>query len=290
MSKNVNGGKEMEIKITTLAENTATADCIAEWGLSMLVEADGKRILFDTGAGTAALMNATTMGVDLSSIDCIVISHGHYDHTGGLYQTLKRTGPKKIIAHPDIWSSKYGSLDNAPKRFIGIAYRREALEAMGASFQLSSQPQRISERITTTGEIPMQTTYESVETYLCVKGSEGLIQDPLADDLSLVIDTDFGLVVILGCAHRGIVNTLTQARKVTGKDTIYAAIGGTHLLHANKERLDKTADAIHEMGVQYLGVSHCTGFKAAAYLADIFSDRFFHNNAGTRMTLPFIDT
>ena len=277
----------MEIKITTLAENTATADCIAEWGLSMLVEADGKRILFDTGAGTAALMNATTMGVDLSGIDCIVISHGHFDHTGGLYQTLKRTGPKKIIAHPDIWSRKYGSLDNAPKRFIGIAYLREAFESMGASFQLSSQPQRISERITTTGEIPMQTAYESVETYLCVKGSEGLIQDPLADDLSLVIDTDFGLVVILGCAHRGIINTLTQARKVTGKDTVYAAIGGTHLLHANKERLDKTAEAMREIGVQYLGVSHCTGFKAAAYLAELFGDRFFHNNAGTRLTLPF---
>jgi 7,8-dihydropterin-6-yl-methyl-4-(beta-D-ribofuranosyl)aminobenzene 5'-phosphate synthase len=280
----------MDIKITTLAENTATADCIGEWGLSMLVEADGKRILFDTGAGTAALVNATTIGVDLSGVDCIVISHGHYDHTGGLYQTLKRTGPKKIFAHPDIWSRKYGSLDKKPKRFIGIAYLREAFESMGASFQLSTEPQRISERITTTGEIPMLTAYESVETYLCVKENEELIQDPLADDLSLVIDTDFGLVVILGCSHRGIINTLMQARKVTGKDTIYAAIGGTHLIHAKRERLEKTADAILEMGVQYLGVSHCTGFKAAAYLADKFGDRFFHNNAGTRLTLPFKNT
>lgn len=280
----------MGIKISTLAENTATVDCIGEWGLSMLVEADGKRVLFDTGAGTAVLMNANTMGVDLSAVDCIVISHGHFDHTGGLYRTLKRTGPKKIIGHPDIWSRKYGSLDNSPKRFIGIPFLREAFESMGASFQLSSRPQRISERITTTGEIPMQTAYESVETYLCVKETEELIQDPLADDLSVVIDTDFGLVVILGCAHRGIINTLIQARKVTGKDTIYAAIGGTHLIHANKERLEKTAEAILEMGVQYLGVSHCTGFKAAAYLADIFGDRFFHNNAGTRLTLPFIDT
>jgi 7,8-dihydropterin-6-yl-methyl-4-(beta-D-ribofuranosyl)aminobenzene 5'-phosphate synthase len=277
----------MAIKITTLSENTATARSIGEWGLSMLIEADGKKILFDTGAGTAAMLNVTNMDINLSEVDCIVLSHGHFDHTGGLYDVLRRTGPKQIIAHPDIWANKYGSIDDTPKRFIGIAYRREAFEAMGATFQLSSKPQKISEHITTTGEIPMMTEYELVETYLCVKEGDELKQDPLADDLSLIIDTDFGLVVILGCAHRGIVNTLMQARKVTGKDDIYAAIGGTHLIHASEKRLDKTAEALLEMGVQYLGVSHCTGFKASAYLANIFGDRFFQNNAGTQLTLPF---
>lgn len=277
----------MEITITTLSENAATPNSIGEWGLSMLIKADGRKILFDTGAGTATMLNVTNMGIDLSDVDCIVLSHGHFDHTGGLYNVLKRTGPKQIIAHPDIWARKYGSLDDTPKRFIGIAYHREAFESMGATFQLSSQPQKISEHITTTGEIPMLTEYESVETYLCIKEGDELKQDPLADDLSLIIDTDFGLVVILGCAHRGIVNTLMQARKVTGKDIIYAAIGGTHLLHASEERLEKTTEALLEMGLQYLGVSHCTGFKAAASLANIFGDRFFHNNAGTRLTLPF---
>ena len=277
----------MAIKITTLSENTATARSIGEWGLSMLIEADGKKILFDTGAGTAAMLNVTNMDINLSEVDCIVLSHGHFDHTGGLYDVLRRTGPKQIIAHPDIWANKYGSIDDTPKRFIGIAYRREAFEAMGATFQLSSKPQKISEHTTTTGEIPMMTEYELVETYLCVKEGDELKQDPLADDLSLIIDTDFGLVVILGCAHRGIVNTLMQARKVTGKDDIYAAIGGTHLIHASEKRLDKTAEALLEMGVQYLGVSHCTGFKASAYLANIFGDRFFQNNAGTQLTLPF---
>ncbi len=277
----------MEIKITTLSENAATANCIGEWGLSMLLEADEKKILFDTGIGTASMLNVTNMGIDLSDVDCIVLSHGHFDHTGGLYEALLRTGPKQIFAHPDIWTIKYGSLDETPKRFIGIPHRREALEARGAAFQLSSQPQKISEHITTTGEIPMLTEYESIETYLCVKEDDELKQDPLADDLSLVIDTDYGLVVILGCAHRGIVNTLMQARKVAGKDRIYAAIGGTHLVHASEERLEKTGKALLEMGVQYLGVSHCTGFKAAAYLANIFGDRFFHNNSGTRVALPF---
>ena len=139
----------------------------------------------------------------------------------------------------------------------------------------------------TTGEIPMVNDYEAVETYLYVKEGEELKQDSLADDLALIIDADFGLVVILGCAHHGIVNTLQHARKLAGKEPIYAAIGGTHLVHASQERLEKTAAALKAMGVQWLGVSHCTGFAASAYLAREFGDRFFLNNAGTTITLPF---
>jgi 7,8-dihydropterin-6-yl-methyl-4-(beta-D-ribofuranosyl)aminobenzene 5'-phosphate synthase len=133
----------------------------------------------------------------------------------------------------------------------------------------------------------MLNDYETVETYLRVMEGNELKQDKLDDDLSLVIDTDFGLVVVLGCAHHGIVNNLEKAKKVAGKDNIYAAIGGTHLVHASKDRLEKTGAALLEMGVQYLGVSHCTGFGASAYLAQVFGERFFHNNAGTRLTLPF---
>ena len=120
-----------------------------------------------------------------------------------------------------------------------------------------------------------------------VKENAELKQDSLDDDLAMIIDTDFGLVVILGCAHRGIVNTLQHARKITGKDLIYAAIGGTHLVHASGERIDKTVAALQGIGIQYLGVSHCTGFKASAYLAQVVGDRFFQNNAGTQLSLPF---
>ncbi len=277
----------MEIKITTLAENTAELGSLGEWGLSMLVEADGMKILFDTGSGTAAVHNAQLMGIDLTTVDRMVLSHGHYDHTGGLYEVLKRAGGKEIIAHPDVWTRKYGSLDNTPKRYVGIPFVREALEVMGALFHLSKEPVKLSGHVMTTGEIPMLTDYEVVEKYLCVMEGEELKQDSLDDDLALIIDAEFGLVVILGCAHHGIVNTLKQAKKVTGKELIYAAIGGTHLIHASKERLEKTAAALQEMGVQHLGVSHCTGFNASAYLAREFGDRFFLNNAGTRLTLPF---
>jgi 7,8-dihydropterin-6-yl-methyl-4-(beta-D-ribofuranosyl)aminobenzene 5'-phosphate synthase len=277
----------MEIKITTLAENTAGPNTLGEWGLSMFVEADGQRILFDTGAGVAAVNNAGLMKVDLAGVDRIVLSHGHYDHTGGLMEVLKRSGGKEIIAHPDVWASKYGSLDSTTKRYAGIPFAREALEVMAANFNLSREPVKLSEHITTTGEVPMVTDYEIIEQYLAVLEGGEMKQDPLDDDLALVIDAEYGLVVILGCAHHGIVNTLLQAQKVTGKELIYAAIGGTHLVHASAERLEKTAAALKEMGVQYLGASHCTGFRAAAYLAREFGECFFQNNSGSRWTLPF---
>jgi 7,8-dihydropterin-6-yl-methyl-4-(beta-D-ribofuranosyl)aminobenzene 5'-phosphate synthase len=277
----------MEIKITTLSENTASTVCLAEWGLSMLVEVDGMKVLFDTGSGIAAVHNAHILGVDLSAVDRMVLSHGHYDHTGGLLEVLRLAGQMEIIAHPDIWARKYGSMEGGPKRYVGIPFLREALEVMGASFNLSAEPVKLADNVMTTGEIPMVNDYEIIERYLLVKEGEEFKQDSLNDDLALIIDTEFGLVVILGCAHHGIVNTLEHARKITGKELIYAAIGGTHLVHASKERLEKTAAALMEMGVQYLGVSHCTGFASSAFLLREFGDRFFLNNAGTQLTLPF---
>ena len=137
------------------------------------------------------------------------------------------------------------------------------------------------------GEIPMLTDYEEVDKGLIDKRAGKTLQDELKDDLAMVIDTEYGLVVVLGCAHRGIVNNLKQAQKVTGKELIYAAIGGTHLTNTPKERWQKTAADLKKMGVQYLGVSHCTGFQASAYLAQEFGDRFFVNNSGSSWTLPF---
>jgi 7,8-dihydropterin-6-yl-methyl-4-(beta-D-ribofuranosyl)aminobenzene 5'-phosphate synthase len=280
--------RKMEIKITTLSENSAKAGgFLAEWGISMHVEVDGLRVLFDTGNNISAAYNAERLGVDLSAVDCIVLSHGHYDHTGGLREVLKKTGPKPVIAHPDIWENKYDTFLEGPERYIGVPFPREELEALGASFSLSREPVRLADSVMTTGEIPMVTEYEEVEGYLMVKEDGDWRPDAIADDLALIIDADFGLVVLLGCAHLGIVNTLRRARELTGKELIYAAIGGTHLLHASEERLVRTAADLKEMGVQYLGVSHCTGFNASAYLAREFGDRFFLNNAGTRLTLPF---
>lgn len=278
----------MKIKITTLAENTASSGYLAEWGLSMYIEADGVNILFDAGAGIAVAHNANLYGIDLTKVDKIVLSHGHHDHTGGLRDILKMIKkPVEVISHPDIWSLKYGRVQPGKERYAGMPFQRELLENLGARFSMTTQPVKITDHFLTTGEIPMLTPYEKIDSWLFEKKNGEMLPDALKDDLALVIDTEYGLVVILGCAHRGIINTLKQAQKITGKELIYAAIGGTHLLNADRPRLEKTATDLKAMGVQYLGVSHCTGFRASAYLAEQFGDRFFLNNSGSQWTLPF---
>jgi 7,8-dihydropterin-6-yl-methyl-4-(beta-D-ribofuranosyl)aminobenzene 5'-phosphate synthase len=277
----------MQIRITTLSENTANYGFLAEWGLSILVEVDGLRILMDTGLSFSAVHNAQLMGIDLSTVSRIVISHGHADHTGGLREVLGIRGEVEVIAHPDIWASKYTRrAGQKEEQFIGIPFSREELESRGARFNLTREPIRISENVMTTGEIPMVTGYEEVENNLFIKEGGALYQDQLVDDLALLIDTDFGLVVILGCAHRGIVNTLRRAQSLTGKELVYAAIGGTHLFRASEERIGQTIADLKQMGIQKLGVSHCTGFRASVRLAQEFEKVFFLNNAGTRFTLP----
>lgn len=276
----------MQLRITTLSENTAgRVGVLAEWGLSILVETDKLKILMDTGLSISVAHNAEVLGVDLSAIDRIVLSHGHLDHTGGLQDVLTKTGEVEVIAHPDIFAPKYmrvGQVDT----YAGIPFSREELEALGASFNLSREPVWISDEIVTTGEIPMITEYEEIDPDLYVKVDGELVPDPLLDDRALIIKTDQGLVVILGCSHRGIINTVYHARDITGVELVHTVIGGTHLISASEERVILTAAALREFGLERLGVSHCTGLPAAAMLAQEFGDIFFFNNAGTRIRVP----
>lgn len=276
----------MEVRITTLSENTANYGFFAEWGLSILAEADGFKILMDTGLSFSATYNADLMGIDLREIDYIVLSHGHADHTGGLREVLRRSRDVEIVAHPDIWAAKYAQRSKESYQFIGLPFVREGLESRGARFSLTREPVHISDHIITTGEIEMASEYETIDNNLFVKKDSALLPDELADDLALVINTEFGLVVILGCAHRGIINTLRQAQKITGNELVYAVVGGAHLFRASTERISKTIDDLRDMGIQKLGVSHCTGFHASSLLAAAFPEGFFLNNAGATITLP----
>ncbi|GAG58558.1 unnamed protein product [marine sediment metagenome] len=277
----------MGLQITTLSENTAgLGSFLAEWGLSILVETDEANILFDTGQSISASHNADILGIDLRRIDKIVLSHGHFDHTGGLRHVLRRIGKKgiEIIAHPDIWQAKYAT-GEGEDRYIGIPFHRQTLESLGAHFNLTTEPVRITDNIMTTGEIPMVTDYEEIESYLQVKEGNRFKPDKLRDDQALIITTAPGLVVILGCAHRGIINTLYHAQQITGVKVIYAVLGGCHLMDATEERIWLTIAALKELGVQRLGVCHCTGLPASAIMAQEFGDRFFFNNAGTSISL-----
>jgi len=276
----------MSLNVITLGENTAgTGRVLGEWGLSILVETEDIKVLLDTCAGATVPHNASVLGVDLSLVDKIVLSHGHYDHTGGLREVLTHMGDVEVIGHPDIWSAKYAVFRDH-KRYNGIPFVREELESWGASFTLSRDPVWITDDIVTTGEIPMVTDYEHIDSrlYLMVDGE--LVPDPFADDAALIIKTDEGLVVILGCAHRGMVNTLYHARDITGEERIHTVVGGTHLISASEERIARTVEAVRDLGVQRLGVSHCTGLPAASILARELGEAFFFNNAGSRVSVP----
>ena len=277
----------MELRITTLCENTAgLGGLMAEWGLSILVETDQINILFDTGQSLSASHNADIMGIDLSRIDKIVLSHGHFDHTGGLKTILLRMGKEiEIIAHPDIWAAKYSRPEGEEAEYIGIPFHRQTLESLGARFNLSREPVKISDTIMTTGEIPMTTEYETIEPRLQVKEGKRFKPDKFLDDQALIITTGAGLVVILGCAHRGVINTLYHARKLTGVEAIYGVYGGCHLTGATEERVWLTIAALKELGVQQLGFGHCTGLAASAIMAREFGERFLFNIAGTSISL-----
>ena len=278
----------MSVRITTLSENTAgRGDLLAEWGLSILVETEKTAVLLDTGSSISAAHNADALGIDLNKIDKIALSHGHYDHTGGLRQLLQKMRREvEIVAHPDIWQAKYGRRKDEPERYIGIPFQRNELESLGAIFNLTAKPVRIDEDIMSTGEIPMVTSFEQVDADLFVREDTGWQQDKLLDDQALIVNMESGLVVILGCAHRGIINTLYHARQLTGRETIYAVVGGSHLINTSEERLWQTIDALRELHVQRLGLCHCTDLPAASVLAQEFGESFFFNKAGTVIDIP----
>jgi len=262
-----NGVKPSEkIKIYTLVDNTAGYGFQGEWGLSFYIEAQGHKILFDTGMTSLASENARLAKIDLSSIDTLVLSHGHNDHTGGLADFLKYTGDVPVISHPDIWTKKYVQENQNSLDYIGIPVCREELESRGAQFHLTTKTFEICQSIITTGEVELNNPYEKIDGDLLVKTAGEFYCDPMMDDLSLIIQTDRGLVVITGCAHRGIVNTLQHAQKITGDQRILFAIGGFHLYQASQERLDWTVQTLLSMGIQKVSPCHCTGFHAMAQI------------------------
>ena len=280
-----------DIRITTIAENSVSGPgIIGQWGFSVYIEAGLNTLLLDTGASGATLRNVDRLGIDLKKIEAIVLSHGHYDHTGGLKSVLERIGRSdvRIISHPEALGRKYSYKKKTDTyRYVGIPYQPDLLESLGARVELNMEPTWLTEDIAVSGEEPMTTDFELVAETMFLKKDEHFVPDPMADDQSIYIRTDLGLIVILGCAHRGMINIICHARKLMEIEEVYMVIGGTHLGPASQEKVDKTVRALQELDVTWLGVSHCTGMPVAARLAGEFEGRFFFNSAGTVIQFPF---
>ncbi len=272
--------KPADVRITILVDNRADVGLVEEHGFSLWIEAGGLRILFDTGQGGALGPNADTLGIDVGRADCLVLSHGHFDHTGGIPLALRKSPTMDVYCHPGVVRPRYGMRSGTAK---AIDMPRAAMAAMDGHshrhLHWVRQPTMLSETVGVTGQIPRETTFEDTggAFYLDPKGVR---PDLIEDDLALFVRTDDGLVVCLGCCHAGLVNTIRHIRRVTQTEKIRAVIGGLHLLNADASRLSETVAALRDMAPECIAPCHCTGDAAAAVLQRAFEKEASQGRVG----------
>jgi 7,8-dihydropterin-6-yl-methyl-4-(beta-D-ribofuranosyl)aminobenzene 5'-phosphate synthase len=260
------------LKITILSTMLADPG-IGEWGFAALVEADGHKILFDTGARPRTVLeNARELKIDLSDVEDVVLSHFHHDHTGGLMtlrQELMKTNPRALSrAH-------VGEGIFLPRRYKGkedanqmIATKAE-YEATGGKFIVHDKPDEIIPGVWLTGPVPRPNAEKNWQPGVEMKVDGKWIDDTLPEDQSLVFQTEKGLVLLSGCGHAGVVNTIEYARKILGPQNVYAAVGGFHLYDAPDEKLVWTAAKLKAYGVTQILGAHCTGIESIFRLREL---------------------
>jgi len=271
------------VSVTVLSDNRAAYGLEAEHGFSLWIETAGHKILFDTGRGEAMLKNAEALGIELGLADCVVLSHGHYDHTGNVSTVLERAGHARLFLHPDAVLSRY-SIHDEPKPIGMPRASEEAIQALPAARRCRvTSPWALAEGVMMTGPVPRVTAYEDTGGPFFLD-AEGKHADVIPDDLSLWIETRAGLVVCLGCCHAGVVNTLRHSMGLAGESRIVAVIGGMHLLHATEMRLERTAEALKEYAIPCVIPCHCTGDAACAYLAENLGSAVQPGYAGMKVS------
>lgn len=273
----------MQVTITILVENTApTPGLMGEYGFACLVKSDDHELLFDTGSGHALFHNAKVLGIDLTEVRDVVISHGHFDHTGALLPLLQQHGPKQVLAHSRLFLPRLVPKAKGGFRDIGVPFTREELEDAGATFVFHDQWKEIWPGVYLSGEVSRVHEFENVGGDFKVEVKGKLEDDHLEDDMALVIDMPDGLVVISGCAHSGFLNIIEQAQRITGKSKIRAYIGGTHLMSASENRIDRTIEELKTLDMDRLVVAHCTGFHAAARLYNELGQKVVKGETGMK--------
>lgn len=260
-----------QLKVTILSTMLAD-EGIGEWGFAALIESDGHRILVDTGARPeTVLSNVRDLKIDLSDVKEVVLTHNHGDHVGGLL-TLRREFMKK---NPDALSEVHvgrGIFWSRPgkdgeERNASLKLRKD-FEATGGKFVEHDKPAELFPGIWITGPVPRKYPEKNWSDVGKVQTPDGLVEDTIPEDQSVVINSSKGLILVVGCGHAGIVNTLTFAEENFPKTPVYAVLGGVHLFAAGDQQVDWTADKLKHFGVQYLIGAHCTGINTLYRMRD----------------------
>jgi 7,8-dihydropterin-6-yl-methyl-4-(beta-D-ribofuranosyl)aminobenzene 5'-phosphate synthase len=270
-----------EMRLTVLVEDKVNPEkpgLIAKHGLSFFIELKSSgqtwNLLLDTGpAADPLLQNVRKLRLDLRKASHVVLSHGHYDHTGGLLGFLNFVETKvPIILHPDALKPKFLVKKRGLKK-IGFPFREMELEEAGGVLALRRDPFSPLPGVLVSGEIRREVPFEVVKGFRTMEGGR-LVKDEMLDDQALFVSLrDKGLVVITGCAHAGVVNTIRQARRLTGAARIHAVVGGFHLFNASTRRIMATVKEFQKIGVEHLMPCHCSGRRAVARFVKVFGER-----------------
>ncbi len=275
------------MRIQCVVENSAQlgSPLWGEHGVAFHIQTPDGQLLFDTGAsGQVFLHNAERLEIDLARLDAIALSHAHYDHTGGLGEVLPRCRQGlPLHASPDLFRERYARRKDAQEyRSIGLPTPRAELERY-AELRLSAEPAELLPGVWTTGEIGERPFFQGSSPHHAVQQGDGWRQDPYRDDLSLVLETGAGLVVVCGCCHAGLLNVLAHVRRRFDGE-IVAVLGGTHLGSATDAMLQQAVAALRdEYGAPRLYPNHCTGMRAYLALAAAFGERVQPCPAGTAL-------
>ena len=280
--------------ISIVAEDTIAFDTPfwGRFGLSMLLElvtdASTTEILYDTNSAAAPILhNLNILGKSLEGISAIFLSHCHYDHTDGLAGILDALGqPISVVAHPEIFRPCFEMNPDGIRQIGILGHDRNELEQKGAVFTLTDQALKLMTGTTTSGEIERLTAFETLEDlYTTINGS--VVRDHERDDMALILNFPEGLVIVTGCCHAGIVNTMEHAKKITGVNKVHAVIGGLHLIDASDEKVNKSIEALQE--VDWIFVGHCTGVDGIRRLAEGLGERVAVFHTGSVIYLPVTD-
>lgn len=256
-----------EVTMKILVDNAAAPGFVAEHGFSLWVEADNKKILFDTGQGRALLHNAQTMHVDLNQVELLILSHGHYDHTGGLSDVLHPPHHIHLYCHAAAFLPRYSIREGIAKPVKMMPQAMISVNSLPEDkVHWVTKPLHITDRIGITGEIPRINNFETTGGAFYFD-QDGKRADPIRDDMAFWVKTEQGLVVCIGCCHAGIVNTLQYITELTGEKRIHTLIGGLHLLNADDEQLKKVITELKQFAINNIIPCHCTGDRAYGYLS-----------------------